>query len=157
YTEVSRFANPTFATCKAATETDSDDDRENIDLNAITNTNHTSKETIDNLDSRYFKSEGQPLKVTRRNGKFACGCGFYVIRGHLCQDTVAVEMFLGNSIYCLSLVYFLTDSYRCTGNVTCVRHISPRLPPILVINATGIAILDDGTRLTTQDLPEEFG
>src|SRR4051812_44055867 len=54
--------------------------------------------SITDIDNYYFKTKVKPLQVTCRNGKFACQCGFNVIRGHDCQDIVAVHLFRNNSI-----------------------------------------------------------
>ena len=45
------------------------------------------------IDKRDIK-QTKTLCVTHRSGKFACPCGFYVIRGYDCQDIVAVRLFI---------------------------------------------------------------
>ncbi|CAG8736909.1 35664_t:CDS:2, partial [Racocetra persica] len=45
---------------------------------------------IDKCDIKQTKT----LYVIYKSGKFACLCGFYVIRGHDCQDIVAVRLFI---------------------------------------------------------------
>ena len=56
------------------------------------------KTAIDAIDDYYFKTEVKLLHVTYRNGKFACQCSFNVIRGHNCQDIVAVHLFHNNPV-----------------------------------------------------------
>ncbi|CAG8583287.1 11408_t:CDS:2, partial [Ambispora gerdemannii] len=46
--------------------------------------------------------------------------------------------------------------HRCTGNATLTRQIDQRLPLILVINVTGISIIDEGMYLQNKDLLEKI-
>ncbi|RIB20034.1 hypothetical protein C2G38_2180343 [Gigaspora rosea] len=56
---------------------------------------------IDDVSKENFESEisdsideyNKILYITRRSGKFACPCSFNVIRGHDCQDIVAIYTF----------------------------------------------------------------
>ncbi|RIB19798.1 hypothetical protein C2G38_2035773 [Gigaspora rosea] len=60
------------------------------------NSQHNAAE-LDNGESLIDKcdiKQTKTLYVTRRSGKFACPCGFYVIRGHDCQNIVAVRLFI---------------------------------------------------------------
>ncbi|KAF0519129.1 hypothetical protein F8M41_016647 [Gigaspora margarita] len=49
------------------------------------------------IDECNIKQQTKTLYITRRNGKFACPCGFNVICDHECQDIVAVRLFIDKS------------------------------------------------------------
>ncbi|RIB17636.1 hypothetical protein C2G38_2037571 [Gigaspora rosea] len=49
------------------------------------------------IDECNIKQQTKTLCITHRSGKFACPCGFNVIRSHECQDIVAVRLFIDKS------------------------------------------------------------
>ncbi|CAG8461465.1 9879_t:CDS:10 [Dentiscutata heterogama] len=66
-----------------------------VDIQYIAAESDDNDSDKDLFDEHNIKQQEKTLYITYRSGKFACPCSFKVIRGHDCQDIVAVRFFIG--------------------------------------------------------------